>query len=391
MQYRDDKHGNPLSVLGYGCMRFSKNGGRIDLEKAEAELRLAIEGGINYFDSAYIYPGSEAALGEILSRGDFRKQINIATKLPHYLVRTPLGSEKIFAEQLKRLKTDYIDYYLIHMINDATSWDRLVKLGLPEWIAAKKAAGQIRRIGFSYHGNADNFARLLDVYDWEFCQIQYNYLDEYSQAGKKGLQYAAAKGLPVIVMGPLRGGRLTEQLPAAAQNIIAADEKGRTAAQIALSWLWDQPEVTCVLSGMNSQEMIRENIACAEAAKAGMFDDYDRALIDKLRGEILSGAGIGCTGCGYCLPCPHGVDIPFAFYCYNMLLSGANGVRQEYMQSTAMRREQSGIRACSGCGKCEQLCPQGIAIRSELKNAGKELEGFLYKTTKWVVKTFKLL
>jgi len=358
MKYRLDRKGNQISVLGYGCMRFSRSGGRIDLDKAEKELMFAIENGINYFDTAYIYGGSEAALGEILSRNNIREKIYLATKLPHYLIRSVAGVEKTFNEQLKRLKTDYLDYYLMHMLNDAVTWEKLAESGITDWLEEKLAGGQIRQIGFSYHGNSESFSRLLDAYDWDFCQIQYNYLDENSQAGVRGLKYAAEKGIPVIVMCPLRGGRLVDQLPQKAVDLILNDTKNRTATGLAFDWLWNQPEVTCVLSGMNSMEMVTENIKNAANAKALAFDDYDYDLIDNIRREIMHSTKVVCTGCGYCMPCPKGVDIPLAFYSYNMLYSNKTGIKREYMQSTALRKQQSSISQCNDCGKCEKVCPK---------------------------------
>ena len=196
MEYRKGPGGEPVSALGYGCMRFTRRGMGIDLDKAEAELRLAIESGVNYLDTAYIYTGSEAALGKILTRTGLREKVNLATKLPQYLIKSISAAERLFQEQCSRLQTDCIDYYLLHMLTDTASWDKLVRLGIEEWIAEKKKSGKIRHIGFSYHGDTDMFLRLLDVYPWDFCQIQYNYLDEHSQAGRKGLNHAAAKGIP---------------------------------------------------------------------------------------------------------------------------------------------------------------------------------------------------
>ncbi len=252
MNYRTDRSGKQVSILGYGCMRFSKNGSEIDLDKAEQELMYAIQHGVNYLDTAYVYLGNEAAVGEILARNHCRNDIFLATKLPHYMIRSAAGIEKKFEEQLGRLKTDYIDYYLMHMLNDVKTWEKLVSFGIREWIQEKKQNGQIRNIGFSYHGNSENFKKLIDAYDWDFCQIQYNYLDEHTQAGRAGLMYAAEKGLPVIIMEPLRGGRLVNNLPSAAKQMIAADGTFQTPAELGLRWLWDQPQVTCVLSGMNA-------------------------------------------------------------------------------------------------------------------------------------------
>lgn len=390
MKYRYDRKGVKLSILGYGCMRFSKSGLVINMEKAERELMFAIANGVNYIDTAYIYNGSEMALGEILKRQGCRDRIYLTTKLPHYMIKSLAGIEKIFEQQLMRLRTDYLDFYLIHMLNDVATWEKLVKLGITKWLAEKKKSGQISQVGFSYHGNSENFSRLLDAYDWDICQIQYNYLDENSQAGVRGLKYAAEKGLPVIVMCPLRGGRLVDQLPDKAKRLVRNDLKKRTAAELAFRWLWNQPEVTCVLSGMNSMEMIDENLTIASSAEAGSFDDYDYDLINNIRHEIMHHTKVGCTGCGYCLPCPQGVDIPMAFHSYNMLSSNAKGIRQEYMQATAMRRQQSSISNCNNCGKCEQVCPQGIPVRAELKNAARKLETFYYKLVKSIFKIFRI-
>ena len=208
MQYRSDKNGTRLSSLGYGCMRFTKKGGSIDIDKAEEEILKAVELGVNYFDTAYIYPGSEAALGEIIERNSLRDKIYIATKLPHYLIKSVSGAERMFKEQLSRLRSDYIDYYLMHILSDIETWNKLCSIGIKDWIEQKKSSGQIKNIGFSFHGNTDMFCKIIDAYDWDFCQIQYNYMDENAQAGRRGLEYAASKNIPVVIMEPLRGGRL---------------------------------------------------------------------------------------------------------------------------------------------------------------------------------------
>ena len=192
MQYREDKYGNKLSILGFGCMRFQRKMGSIDYEKAERQIMLAIENGVNYFDTAYIYPGSEALLGEVLERNHARDSVYIATKLPHYLIKDAKALDKLFEEELRRLRTDHVDYYLMHMLTDTATWERMKAMGIEAWIAQKKASGAIRQVGFSYHGNSDMFCKLVDAYDWDFCQIQYNYMDEHSQAGRKGLNHAHA-------------------------------------------------------------------------------------------------------------------------------------------------------------------------------------------------------
>ena len=378
MQYRKDRYGNPISVLGYGCMRFTQTAGKIDIAKTEKEILEAFHGGVNYFDTAYIYPGSEAALGEILARNGIREQVNIATKLPHYLLKKPEDLDRCFSEELRRLKTDHVDYYLMHMLTDAKTWQRLEGLGIVQWLAEKKASGQIRQVGFSYHGNSDMFCKLLDIYDWDFCQIQYNYLDENSQAGATGLHRAAEKGLPVIIMEPLRGGRLTNTLPASAKKIIA--HTSLTPAQFAFRWLWDQKEVTCVLSGMNSLDMVKENLATAQVANPGSLTPEDRAVYAKVVTAINENRKVGCTGCRYCMPCPKGVDIPGTFAAYNRIASdGYWKALTEYFMITGVRKDYTGPGNCIGCGKCEQHCPQHLPIRQELKNARNALEGIPYR------------
>lgn len=378
MQYRKDRYGNPISILGYGCMRFTQTAGKIDIAKTEKELLEAFHGGVNYFDTAYIYPGSEAALGEILARNGIREQVNIATKLPHYLLKKPEDLDRCFSEELRRLKTDHVDYYLMHMLTDTKTWQRLEGLGIVQWLAEKKASGQIRQVGFSYHGNSDMFCKLLDVYDWDFCQIQYNYLDENSQAGATGLHRAAEKGLPVIIMEPLRGGRLTNTLPASAKKIIA--HTSLTPAQFAFRWLWDQKEVTCVLSGMNSLDMVRENLATAQVTNPGSLTPEDRRVYTKVVAAINENMKVGCTGCRYCMPCPKGVDIPGTFAAYNRMASdGYWKALTEYFMITGVRKDYTGPGNCIGCGKCEQHCPQHLPIRQELKNARKALEGIPYR------------
>lgn len=405
MQYRRDKYGNDLSVLGYGCMRFTQTAGRIDLEKAEEEIMAAFRGGVNYFDTAYIYGGSEAALGEILERNGIRDRVYIATKLPHYLIRSGDSLDKYFEEQCRRLRTDYIDYYLMHMLTDVQTWERLKGLGILEWIREKRERGAIRQVGFSYHGSADMFCQLVDAFDWDFCQIQYNYMDENSQAGRRGLQYAHGKGLPVIIMEPLRGGKLVNRLPEAARKIFSAhrvadraeEESGPgealvepTPAQWALKWLWNQPEVTCVLSGMNSVEMVEENLYTAEHTRAGELTEADQAMLRQVVEAINARMKVGCTGCGYCMPCPKGVDIPGSFAAYNRRYSeGWVAAMKDYFMCTAIRKDSSGASNCVECGKCERHCPQHIPIRRELKAVKKSLENPVYRMARWIIKRMK--
>jgi len=391
MQYRKDKYGKELSILGFGCMRFRQKLGKIDLDEAVREVALAYERGVNYFDTAYIYPGNEAAVGEILERIGIREKVNIATKLPHYLIRNLETAEKLFAEELRRLRTDYVDYYLMHMLNDVDTWERLKAMGIEQWIAEKKASGAIRQIGFSYHGNSETFCRLVDAYDWDFCQIQYNYLDEHSQAGRRGLQHAHAKGLPVIIMEPLRGGKLVNQLPDSAKKIFDSYKVKRTPAQWAFRWLWNQPEVTCVLSGMNSLDMVKDNVNTASTVCIGEIGPGEEAMLQQVVNAINAKMKVGCTGCGYCVPCPKHVDIPGTFAAYNRLhTEGKFSGWKEYFMCTAVRATSTAASNCIGCGKCEKHCPQHLPIRQELKNAQKELEIPIYKIARKIVQWLRL-
>ena len=390
MNYRQDKYGNDISILGFGCMRFPRSMGKIDMEETEREILTAIREGVNYFDTAYIYPGSEAALGEILHKNGLREQVYIATKLPHYLVRSEDGPEKIFSEELKRLKTNYVDYYLMHMLADVDTWERMKGLGIIEWLERKKASGAIRQVGFSYHGNSEMFCKLVDAYDWDFCQIQYNYMDEHSQAGRRGLNYAHEKGLPVVIMEPLRGGKLVNRLPEQAKRIFAEYPIKHTPAQWAFRWLWNQPEVTCVLSGMNSDEMVRDNIQTASTVSVGELGQAEEEMLRRVVAAINAKMKVGCTGCGYCMPCPKNVDIPGTFSAYNRRYSeGKFHGLVDYAMCTALRKTPTSASNCVGCGLCESHCPQQIKIREHLKAAAKEMEGPLYRAARKVNQLLK--
>lgn len=380
MQYREDRAGNRLSILGFGCMRLPQKGRGIDLEEAEREILEAYRAGVNYFDTAYIYSGSEAALGEILARSGIREKVNVATKLPQYLVGSRAALEKYFQEQLTRLRTDYIDYYLMHHLTDIAMWEKLKAVGAIPWLDEKKKSGRIRYVGFSYHGNSDGFLKILNDYDWDFCQIQYNYFDEYAQAGVVGLKAAAEKGIPVIIMEPLRGGKLVGMLPEAAKEIMRQSGRGWSPAEWGFRWLYNQPEVTVVLSGMNSLDMVRENCRVASEAGVGAFTPEDRDVLRRVTEEIRRRDKVGCTGCRYCMPCPKGVDIPGAFRCYNaMFIESPRQGRFQYAQTVGLTKEPAFASQCIGCGKCEAHCPQRIPIREKLKEADRALRPPLYK------------
>ena len=380
MQYRNDKYGNKLSVLGYGCMRFTRKGNGIDIEKTEEELMAAYEAGVNYFDTAYLYPGSEAAIGEIFERNRIRGKVNIATKLPQYMVRNREGLDKYFDEELARLRTTYVDYYLMHHLTDVAMWEKLKSVGIEEWIRAKKESGQIRNIGYSYHGNTENFLKILNDYDWDLCQIQYNYFDDVSQAGVKGLKAAAERGIPVVIMEPLRGGKLVNMLPGSALEVMKKSGRGWSPAEWGLRWLYDQKEVTVVLSGMNSTQMVEENCRTASDAMPGHLTQEDRDVLEAVKEKIRENEKVPCTGCRYCMPCPKGVDIPGYFQYYNMMyIESKSAGRYQFAQAVGLTKEPPFATQCVQCGKCEQHCPQNIPIREKLKEADKALRPLPYK------------
>jgi len=385
-QRKNDKNGDELGILGYGCMRFRRKHGTIDLKTAERQLMSAIDAGVNYLDTAYLYTGSEKALGEILSQSDDgktrRSRVKIATKLPHMMVKSKSDISRIFNASLKRLQTDHIEYYLIHNIMKMSDWERMKELGIQDFIDENKANGTIKNIGFSAHSSLFDFKSVIDDYDWDFCQIQYNYVDENFQAGVQGLKYAAKKGIPVVVMEPLRGGMLINKLPPAAGKIIDeyrdSSGKKRSPAEWALRWLWNQPEVSLVLSGMNEDEQITENINVASESTPGCMSDDDLAMIESVKNVLKKEIQIDCTGCAYCMPCPYGVDIPQCFSLYNAkkIFKGGISADFRYLFNTAggKKLKPGWASACKKCGACEKKCPQKLPIVDDLDIVAHSME-----------------
>ncbi|MDF2608714.1 MAG: aldo/keto reductase [Lachnospiraceae bacterium] len=378
----NQKNGDELSILGFGCMRLPTKGGNIDEPRAIAMVRDSIEKGINYFDTAYFYHSgkSESFLGKALSNG-YREQVKIATKLPPFMVYKLEHAKKIFATQLEKLQTDYIDYYLLHMLTDKPMFDRMVSLGVLEWLEQLKAEGKIKNLGFSFHGGKTDFELIIKAYPWDFCQIQYNYLDENNQATKSGLQLAASMGIPVIVMEPLRGGRLVNHLPAKVTQAFNSYDKERSSVEWALRWVWNHPEVHVVLSGMSTEDQIADNVRIAEDAYPNSLTKEELDIFEKVKTTMGELTKVSCTACGYCMPCPAGVNIPGCFSVYNdKYLLGDKSVRWKYMQTLgALSEKPANASQCVFCGKCESHCPQNIQIRKELKNVSRELEGFFYR------------
>jgi predicted aldo/keto reductase-like oxidoreductase len=383
MQYRvNAKNGDKLSILGFGCMRYPKKGSSIDVERTEALIISAIENGVNYFDTAYVYMmgKSESILGDVLARG-YRDQVKIATKLPPFLVKKNADLDKIFLTELERLKTDRIDYYLIHMLSDVEMWERLKSLGIVEWIDEKKKSGQVINIGFSYHGGPQGFVKIIDSFDWDFCQIQYNYLDEYNQAGKNGLMHAASKGIPVIIMEPLRGGKIVDGLPKEVRHLWENAIPKRSVADWALRWVWNHPEVTLLLSGMNAESQLEENVRIASEVSENSLSQEELSLFSKAKEVLSEKMKVNCTACGYCMPCPSGVDIPTCFDAYNQKsIEGSFAAMGKYIMNTgATEKNPSYASLCIHCRKCESHCPQSIPISDKMREVVKNMEGPVFK------------
>ncbi len=384
MQTRTNmKNGRELSALGFGCMRLPTKGAGFDEPLCISMIRTAIENGVNYFDTAYVYNAgrNEVMLGKALE-GGYRERINIATKLPVYMLHQCTTAQKMFATELERLKTDYIDYYLLHMLADVAMFTHMKDIGVIDWLESLKEKGTIRNIGFSFHGSKEGFRELLEVYPWDFCQIQYNYMDENNQAGKDGLLLAAGMGIPVIVMEPVRGGTLSDQVPADLVRAFKKANPNRSMAEWALRWVFDHKEVTVVLSGMSTEEQLTENIRIASEAKPDHLTAEERAVFENVKKALGSMTKVPCTACGYCMPCPFGVNIPGCFSSYNeKFLIKTGGAMFKYYQAMGAFSARPGFASmCTKCGRCESHCPQHIAIREELQNVQKTFEGPVSRT-----------
>jgi predicted aldo/keto reductase-like oxidoreductase len=388
---KNNKNGDELSILGFGCMRFPTKGSSIDEERSITLIRDAVDKGVNYFDTAYFYNNgrSESLLGEALL-GGYRQKVKIATKLPPFMVSKLDSAKKILETQLSKLKTEYIDYYLLHMLTDKATFDRMVKIGVIEWLEQLKKEGTIRNIGFSFHGGKADFEQLITAYPWDFCQIQYNYLDENNQATKSGLQLAHSLGIPVIIMEPLRGGKLVNNLPEQVIKEFNTYDPDRSPAEWGLRWIWNHPEVTVILSGMSDEVQLTENVRIAQDAKANALSDAELKIFDRVKAILLDKTKVPCTACGYCMPCPAGVNIPGCFAAYNdkYLLNDKRN-RFKYLQTLGVLSKQPAFASlCKECGKCEKHCPQNIQIRQELKKVKKEMEPLGFRMAVGIARKF---
>jgi predicted aldo/keto reductase-like oxidoreductase len=374
-------NGDELSILGFGCMRLPVNAdGTIDEERATRQIRYAIDQGVNYVDTAWPYhlEQSEPFLGRALTDG-YREKVKLATKLPCWMAKSQGDMDRFLNAQLEKLKTDHIDYYLVHaLVGDL--WDSVEKLGVADFLDKAKADGRIINAGFSFHGAGYDFNRIVDAYDWDFCLIQFNFLDEKNQAGTAGLEYAASNGLAVIVMEPLRGGNLANRVPPAVKEIWDEAPTKRTAAEWALRWVWNRPEVTVVLSGMNQEAHIEENLAVADTAYPNSLAEAELHLVKRVEEKYRELMKAGCTGCRYCMPCPQGVNIPLCFELYNDRYMSGNADETRFLYAARLGSvlsvgEPQFASRCVQCGECVEKCPQHLDIPTILESVVEELEG----------------
>jgi uncharacterized protein len=370
-----------VSALGFGAMRLPSSGTEMSSPVNEPEairiIRYAIDHGVNYLDTAYMYHmgNSEKILGKAL-QDSYRAKVRIATKLPVNMLQKADEIDRILDEQLERLKTPQIDFYLFHGLNK-TGWQKVVDWGLIGWAESKIAAGKIAYLGFSFHDDFPVFKEILDAYNgWTFCQIQYNYIDVNNQAGRQGVEYAAAKGLGIVVMEPLRGGMIAKTPPDKVAQIWQSAARKRSVPDWGLQWVWNQPEISVALSGMSSMQQVVENLASAEQSGTGTLKADELALFDRVRETYKSLSPVPCTKCRYCSPCPNGVDIPGVFELYNEItIYDVPQIAQfRYQGPFGIKPEQRADK-CIECGKCVEVCPQKIQIPEELKAAHKKLTG----------------
>ncbi|MEZ5334247.1 MAG: aldo/keto reductase [Methanolobus sp.] len=382
MLYRKmPKNGDELSILGFGAMRLPvREDGSIDEKRATDMVRYAIDNGVNYIDTAWPYHmgESEPFLARALADG-YREKVKIATKQPQWMVKKPEDMDRFLNAQLEKLNTNCIDYYLVHSLV-GSSWKTIKEIGVLEFLDRAKADGRIVNAGFSYHGDPEDFAPIVDSYEWDFCQIQYNFLDTNVQAGTAGLKHAASKGLGVVIMEPLRGGNLADPVPLEVLDIWNEADVKRSPVEWALRWVWNHQEVTVVLSGMSALEHVEENLRIAEDGLPDSLSEKELNLVERVAEKYGKLMPIDCTGCRYCMPCPEGVDIPACFDVYNNLhmFGGSDRLKMMYAAKLGgiLRGADTNFASqCVQCGQCLDACPQHIAIPDMLEKVAEEFEG----------------
>ncbi|MCH4889211.1 aldo/keto reductase [Acidaminobacter sp. JC074] len=371
MQYiKLPRDGRQVSRFGVGVLRMPKVDGKIDPTQAKPIIRYAIDHGVNFFDTAYMYEGSEVALGHALEDG-YRDKVILSTKLPIYAVKSKDDLKRYFDEELKRLRTDYLDYYLLHGLN-VDSWATTLKYDVLDFLTDLKEKGLVKHVGFSVHESFDFFKEVVDAYDWDLVMVQYNYYDKFNQVGQKGVQYAHSKGIAVATMESLHGGMLANDVPKDVEDAFADWKTDVSNAEKSFMWLYNQEEVSIILSGVSNLDQLKDNLRIFDNAQSNCLSDEENALFDDARKAWYKNVHVECTGCGYCMPCPVGVDIPTIFQHYNLLI---NTKEQKWVYDTMVVASGKDPSKCIACGKCEKHCPQSIKIIDELKNADKVLRG----------------
>lgn len=399
MEYRiDARTGNKISLLGFGAMRLKSSGTNIDMDLATELFKYAIDNGVNYIDTAYLYGNgsgsNERALGEILENLNYRDKVFLSTKMNRMIIHSRDDMEDMFKKQLNNLRTDHIDYYFLHNVISFEDVNKLIDLGLIDFIEDKKSKGQIINMGFSYHGSFDDFRKIIDLYDWDVTLLQYNYLDNNIQAGLKGIHLANERNMSVIIMEPLKGGLLAGNMPAEVQNLVNNSNTSRNNVDLALSWVYDTSEITCVLSGMNSMDMLEENIRITSNHEINPLNDDELNLVKQMKDVLLKLYKINCTSCNYCMPCPKEINIPDIFKLYNdknlfpeNKSFGVNHTFALYAGNIlGITGEAHDASLCVDCGSCVSKCPQQLNIPSLIRMVDKSYHGNLIRPLKPVIK-----
>lgn len=388
MEYRvDARTGKEVSLLGFGAMRLKNKGTNIDVDLASQQIKYAIDNGVNYIDTAYLYGNgsgsNERVLGEIIEALGCRDSVFLSTKMNRMIINSRDDMEEMFSNQLENLRTSYIDYYFLHNVISFSDVVKLVDCGLFDFIEDKKSKGQIINMGFSFHGSLDDFRKILDLYDWDVTLLQYNYLDDNMQAGIEGIRLASSRGMSVVIMEPLKGGLLAGNMPVEVKELLKSSSCNRSSVDLAFSWIYDTPEVTCVLSGMNSLDMVKENVDIVNNHLSNPLSDEEVDLVNRIKEVLVRLNKINCTGCNYCMPCPRGVNIPAIFKYYNdkhlFPENKSFGVNHTFILYSGnilgVTGEAHDASLCVDCGLCTSKCPQSLDIPNLIRMVDDEYHG----------------